>query len=313
MIRIKLSRPLPLRKVAIPITLTAVVTLVLAANSAIAQQGPPVAPGPPVTVAAPTPIAAPIVPAEPLSQIFACQESHCGHVIDLLIRNRLRQQTGTFGAELAPGLVLSAPPAFPQPGDLELLNVSLVSDGTPAQGPVIQLDIRNNSAVAVGCFQISVAGVLGQIHAHSPTIRGTVSQIGAGCVSQFQLQLPASAMALSLSGQQPVPFDTLVVAIDSFDELLEANELNNVRIIRRVELLPVAVVSPVSGIPEVASPAVSPALPDVPATTPPADTAIPSPEQPASPLDSFMLDDGQLETTQPTAAGMVEHFRGTTL
>jgi len=303
MIRIQLWRPVPLRTAVFPLSLTAVITLVLSVNSAIAQQGAPVGVSPAVTVVGSTPVAAPFVSTEPLSQVFACQESHCGHLIDLLIRNRLRQQTATIGAELAPGLILSAPPSFPPLGDLELLNVSLVADGTPSLGPVIQLDIRNNSAAGVGCFQISVAGILGQIHAQSPTIRGTVSHIPAGAVSQFQLQLPASVMAMGPFGQQPVPFDTIIVAIDSFDELLEADELNNVRIIRRVELLPVAVVT------EVASPAVAPAQPDVPVISPPADTAIPSPEQPASPLDSFMLEDNRLETTQPTAAGMAQHFR----
>jgi hypothetical protein len=303
MIRIKLWRTVPFRTAVLAFTFTTAITLVLATNPAIAQQGPPVGGSPSVTVATPAQIAAPPGSTEPLSQIFACEESHCGHIIDLLIRNRLRQQTGTFGAELAPGLVLSPLPSFPQLGDLELLNVSLVADGTPAQGPVIQLDIRNNSVAGVGCFQVSVAGVLGQIHALSPTTRGTVSHIPAGAVSQFQLQLPASSMAMGFSGQQPAQFDTIIVAIDSFDELLEANELNNVRIIRRVELLPVAVLT------EVTSPVVTPAQPDVPAIRPPGDSAIPSPGQPASPLDSFMLEDNRLETTQPTAAGMVQHFR----
>lgn len=139
MIRIKRWRPVPLRTAVFPLSLTAVITLVLSANSAIAQQGPPVGGSPAATVAAPAPIADPLASTEPSSQIFACQESHCGHLIDLLIRNRLRQQTATFGAELAPGLILSAPPSFPPLGDLELLNVSLVADGTPSLGPVIQL------------------------------------------------------------------------------------------------------------------------------------------------------------------------------
>lgn len=303
MIRFKLWRPESVRTVVFPVTLAAVITLVLTANSSIAQQGPPVTGSPAVTAVAPTPVAAPVVPALPLSRILACQESDCRHLIDLLIRNRLRQHTGTFGTEVAPGLVLSAPPSVPQLGDLELLNVSLVIDGTPTLGPVIQLDVRNNSVVDVDGFHVSVAGIFGQIHIQSPTILGTVSHIPAGSVSQFQLQLPAAVMGMGLSGQQAVPFDTIVVAIDSFDELLEASELNNVRIIRRVDLLPVAVVT------EVASPPVTPAQPDAPALVPPADTAIPSPDQPASPLDSLMLEDNRLESTQPTAAGMAEQFR----
>ena len=162
--------------------------------------------------------------------------------------------------------------------------------------------MRNNSVLAVGNFQISIVGVLGQIHAHCPTARGTVTQISAGAVVPFQLQLPASAMTLGFQGQPTAPFDTVVVAIDSFDELMEANELNNVRIIRRVELLPLAPPPVV----EVVSPTVVPVAPE---TTVPADTAIPSPTQPASPLDGIKFEDLQLESTTPTAAGMTEFFR----
>jgi len=236
------------------------------------------------------------------SQILGVPESHCGHVIDLLIRNRMRQQSGAVGAELAPGLLLSRPPSSNQIGDLELVDVHLVTDGNPGCGPVIQVTVLNNSAIAVGNFQISIVGVLGQIHAHCPTARGTVTQIPAGAIAPFQLQLPAAAMTLGFQGQPTAPFDTIVVAIDSFDELMEANELNNVRIIRRVELLPLAPPPVV----EVAAPAVVPAAPE---TTVPADTAIPSPPQPASPLDGFKFEDLQLESTAPTAAGMTEFFR----
>ena len=236
------------------------------------------------------------------SQILGVPESHCGHVIDLLIRNRMRQQSGAVGAELAPGLLLSRSPSANQFGDLELVDVLLVTDGGPGCGPVIQVTVRNTSAVAVGNFQISIVGVLGQIHAHCPTVRGTVTQIPAGGVAPFQLQLPASAMTLGFQGQPTAPFDTVVVAIDSFDELMEANELNNVRIIRRVELLPL---SPPPVV-ETVAPTLVPAVPE---TAAPADIAIPSPTPPASPLDGINLEDLQLESTTPTAAGMTEFFR----
>jgi hypothetical protein len=67
------------------------------------------------------------------SQISLCQEFHCEYVIDLLFRNQFRQQSGAIGTELAPGLMLSAPPSATVPGDLELLNVALLSDGSPTQ------------------------------------------------------------------------------------------------------------------------------------------------------------------------------------
>lgn len=294
MIRKTIRQPAESHAALVPLTLAAI-ALLLSANTANAQQTSPVEGSPPADVLAPADAAAPPASVQPLGQMSGCRESRCGHLIDLLIRNRLREQAGALGAEVAPGLVLSAPPSFPQPGDLELLNVCLVTAGTPAVGPVILVEVRNHSLVDVGGFQISVAGVLGQIHNHCPTITGTVEHLPAGSVSQFQIQLPASVMRMGLSGQQFVPFDTIIVAIDSFDELMEASELNNVRIIRRVDLLPV----PVAVVTEVGPPATAPVRPEVPTVVPPADSSTPSPDQSASPLDSFLLEDNRLETTRP--------------
>jgi len=243
------------------------------------------------------------------SQILGVPESHCGHVIDLLIRNRMRQQSGAVGTELAPGLLLSGAPSANQFGDLELADVNLVSDGGPGNGPIIQVTVRNAGAFTVGNFQISIVGVLGQIHAHCPTSRGMVTQIPAGTVASFQLQLPASAMAMGFPGQFTAPFDTVVVAVDSFDELMEANELNNVRIIRRGELAPL-MPAPVV---EVVTSVVTDIAPAPSSPTPPADTAIPSPTEPISPLDGIKFEDLQLESTTPTAAGMAEFFRNSAL
>lgn len=239
------------------------------------------------------------------SQILGVPEVHCGHVIDLLIRNHMRQQSGAVGAELAPGRLLSRPPSGHQFGDPELVDVHPVTDGGWGIGPVIQVTVRNTSAISVGSFQISIVGILGQIHGHCPTARGTVTQIPAGSIASFQLQLPASAMVMGFQGQPTAPFDTVVVAIDSFDELMEANELNNVRIIRRGEL-PLLTPAPVA---EVVTTTVTPNAPVTGTPTTPADTATPSPTEPASPLDGIKFEDLQLESTTPTAAGMAEFFR----
>ena len=70
--------------------------------------------------------------------------SDCGHVIELLLANKLRQNTFQNGAELAPGLVLGSP-WQQRPGDLELLSV--YGDGTidPRNGPVFEVALRNSS------------------------------------------------------------------------------------------------------------------------------------------------------------------------
>ena len=250
-----------------------------------------------------------VLPDAPNSLLAIQQDYHCEHVIALMIRNRVQQQTGAFGAELAPGLILTVPPTASQLGDLELLDVHLVVKGSSALGPVVQVTMRNNRPIPVGNFQISIVAILGQIHNQCPTVRGLVSHVAAGSVSQFQLQLPPAAMAIGLPGQPLAPFDTIVVAVDSFDELVEDNELNNLRIIRRCDLaaIPMAAEN-VSVTPTQPAPSGL----EAPAANPPTDTAIPSPAQPISPLDSLMLEDNTLESTQPTASGMSEFFRGAT-
>jgi hypothetical protein len=65
----------------------------------------------------------------------------------------------------------------------------------------------------------------------------------SNAVAVLQLQLPATSMSMSSGGQSVSPFETLVVAIDSFDELIEINELNNVQILKRADILPVTPVA----------------------------------------------------------------------
>ncbi|MCA9037194.1 MAG: hypothetical protein KDA91_18790 [Planctomycetaceae bacterium] len=176
-------------------------------------------------------------------QVLGIPSSYCGHVIDLLMRNRMRQQMGVGGEQQQ---VLM--PQFSVPvsvGDLSVQSVQLVSEGTPDCGPVIQVTMHNNSQVPIGNFRVSVVAVLGTIHVHSPSATTFVHRMEPCEHQQLQIQLPASAMNMPL-GSQPLgsqwsPFDVLVVAVDSFDELIESDELNNVQILRRSELQPVVV------------------------------------------------------------------------
>ena len=173
-----------------------------------------------------------------ISQVLGLPTSFCGHVIHLLMANQMRQQSGYAGSEL-----LNAPPFFfpnsTTAGDIELLGVQLVADGNPQQGPVFQLSLRNNSTYSIEGIRISIVGVLGQIQVHSPTSTSTCPKIESNAVGVLQIQLPATSMSMSSGGQGVSSFETLVVAIDSFDELIETNELNNVQILKRAEIPPV--------------------------------------------------------------------------
>ena len=226
------------------------------------------------------------------SQVLGIPTSYCGHVIDLLMTNRMRQSFGYAGN-------LNAPVYAPHlsvgstPGDLELLCVQLVCDGDLCKGPVFMISMKNNSQIPIGDFRISVVGVLGRIHMHSPTATIPVPRIEAGCDIQVQVQLPVTCMLMGIPGQQ-VPFDTLIVAVDSFDELLECNELNNVQILTRTDIPLLVIVA-------TAPPVTVESLPAQPVQPEPETVAPQMPQEKApSPLDNIDLDDlipGEAEKT----------------
>ena len=210
------------------------------------------------------------------SQILGLPFSHCGHVIDLLNAVQVRRQFGSFDSQLA--FHLPDVEVAPVPGDVELLNVSQVNDGTEECGPMFQLTLRNCDPLATGSFSISLVGVLGQISLRSPSATVTVPGLAAGVTAVIRIQLPPGCMTMGLPGQKLVPFDSLVAVIDSFDELMESNELNNVRILNRSEI-PLLVAATGDA---VSAPApTTPVLP--PAVTPDDGT-------PGSPLDGIDLD-----------------------
>lgn len=217
----------------------------------------------------------------------------CDHVIQLLMANKFRQNTFQNGTELAPGLLLGSP--WQQSiGDLELLGVRCDGTVDPRNGPVFEVTLRNNSQEVLEHVTLAAVGVLGQIHGQSPTTVVSIGRIGAAEMISIRIQLPASSMVMGPVGSPVQPFETLVVAVDSFDELVESNELNNVSILRRGEIpmLPVAVVEPTVS-------AVNPqsAVPSQPSTVP----AIAAPEEakPASPLDA--IDPDMLGEEMPMA------------
>ena len=228
------------------------------------------------------------------SQVLGIPTSHCGHVIDLLESNRLRQQTGCIGeGEVClPHLTVGM-----KPGDLELLCVNLVCDGDACKGPVFQIGMRNNSCVPIGNFKVSVVGVLCQIHVHSPTATVCIPRMEPGEEMQIQVQLPVTCMCMGPIGQQ-CAFDTLIVALDSFDDLLECNELNNVQILKRADIELLVVETTTTETVEV--------TPETPAAPAPAETApvtpAPQPKAP-SPLDNLDLDDLGLGESQSELFG----------
>jgi DNA gyrase inhibitor GyrI len=124
----------------------------------------------------------------------------------------------------------------PVAGDLELVEVSMISDASPEQGPLYQVTLKNNSRINAEHFRVSIVAVLGEIAEDSPSVTVNVDGIGAGETATLQIQMPLTVMQLGPQGAEAVAFDTMVVAIDSFDELMESNEVNNVATFNRADV-----------------------------------------------------------------------------
>ena len=167
-------------------------------------------------------------------------------------------------------------PFFAPPvGDLELVSVGMVSDGIADKGPVYRISLKNNSTLVARHFRVSLIATLGEITRLSPVISVNIAELGAGAVGHIDVQLPHGVMTLGPQGQ-PGPFSTLIAAIDSFDELLETDELNNVATFTRGEIAvieaaveaPAAAAAPAAAVapaPAAAAPAPAAAAPPAPA------------------------------------------------
>jgi hypothetical protein len=123
------------------------------------------------------------------------------------------------------------PPPF---GDLELLDVEMVSDAAEL-GPLYRVTIKNNSPMPVFGFRVSLIAVLGALDRSSPVVTAEIKEIAAGGIAHLDIQMPIAVMTLGPETKR-VPFETLIASIDSFNELLEVNELNNVATVIRSEI-----------------------------------------------------------------------------
>ncbi|MCC9607931.1 hypothetical protein LOC68_02615 [Blastopirellula sp. JC732] len=228
-------------------------------------------------------------------QVLGIQSHGCGHVIHLLMKSRMLRESGQLGF----GGPMFNPQlgAWQKPGDLQLLGVCLVADACDTAGPIYQIQLQNNSEIPVGNFRISAVGTCGQIQPFSPTAVITVPRIEAGAILDLQIQLPLSCLSIHNPGGAAIAFDTLIVAIDSFDELIECNETNNILILNRGEVAPLVVQE--ATVTEEAT--IETTTPPVTTTAPPVDGNVAAPSTPTSPMDSIDLDDLDLGEAEQTA------------
>src|SRR5262245_43483668 len=195
-----------------------------------------------------------------------------------------------------PGGPFIAPPI----GDLELVSVGMVADGVGDKGPIYRISVKNNSTIAARHFRVSLIATLGELTHLSPVVTMNIDELAAGAVGHIDVQLPHGVMTLGPQGQ-PGPFTTLIAAIDSFDELIESDELNNVATFTRGEIALIVTVQETAA--ATAAPAAAGAAPAAGATAPadapaqaPAGAGPAAGAAPSAPQDNGELNKLDLDT-----------------
>ncbi len=162
---------------------------------------------------------------------------NCRHVIGLLQIHGVNNSVDLSAASLvAPPMYRPFVMPLAELGDLRIAQVTQLPAGAPDSGPQIAIMVHNASDRTVRNFHLTAIGFLGQIYPHSPSTTVRVEQLNPGQQAEFVVQLPIEVTALGNRDGQILGFQRLLVAIDSFDQLLETNEANNLRAFRVSEL-----------------------------------------------------------------------------
>jgi hypothetical protein len=186
----------------------------------------------------------------------------CDHVIQQMLRHGVNNSVdrsvsnsmlrhSPFGDVGIPGTEF---------GDLEIVQVNQIPQEAIVCGPKLAVIVMNRSSRKVCSFHVSAVAVFGHIRPTSPNVTVTVAEINPGEAQEVCLQLPIESLAMGNQNGQVLGFQRLVVSIDSFDELLETNEANNVKAFETGEI---PVVSPViveTAVPGPAAVTVGPAV-----------------------------------------------------
>ncbi len=185
----------------------------------------------------PAPVSAQSPDSHQVHRLLGHRQS-CSHVIDLMLRygGRGANRYHSSGDLIQPTAYGPAVVPHAEIGDLELVSVTVHSEGDASCGPTFGVTVRNHSQREVSDFQISIVGVLHRLHPWSPTTVHTVDKICAGEVLECQISLPVEALSMGRAGEQVLCLQTVVVAIDSYDQLVECDESNNLKVVALADL-----------------------------------------------------------------------------
>ena len=164
--------------------------------------------------------------------------TRCDHVIEMMLRHGVnREKSDSYGSPMMyHGRMGPMWIPHKELGDLELVEVAQLPDTDPACGPTFVVGIRNTSNRDVCGFRVTMVSLLGRIFPTAPTTVVKVDKVCAGQVAEIHVQLPIESLAMGTRNGQAIEFSRLVVAIDSFDQFVECNEGNNVKVLDRASI-----------------------------------------------------------------------------
>lgn len=164
--------------------------------------------------------------------------SPCEHVIRMMMRHGVNNHFDRTSA----ASLLSATPfgcaGLPteEIGDLRIVQANLMPPLETGGGPRIAVVVMNQSRREIRSFHLSAVAILGRIHAGSPTDTVRIDRILPGEALEVVVRLPIEALSIGHRNGEVLGYDKLIVAVDCFDVILEADEANNLRLFEASEL-----------------------------------------------------------------------------
>lgn len=200
--------------------------------------------------------------------------SRCDHVIAQVLRygvNNSIDNSNSFSLPQATPFGVAAIPAT-ELGDLQIVSVTQLPCDNSACGPKFAVTVMNESCRKVCNFHLTLVAIFGRITPLSPNTTIEVGAIEPHTALEVVVELPIESLAMGNRNGQVLGFQRLIVAVDSYDELVETNEANNLQALDAGAIVVASTVVQETIVPAVGQ--ATTVLPtDAPATIAPANSA----------------------------------------
>ena len=166
----------------------------------------------------------------------------CDHVFPLLMRHGVNNDcpVGAAAAVVHPLGPVAIPAA--ELGDLQIVSIAKHAEITAGCGPSFDLIVKNCSTRDVCDVRVTMVALLGRILPTSPSVTLKIASLPAGQAMQFTITMPIESLAMGNLNGQAIPFNRVLLVLDSFDQFMESNEANNLRLFDAATI-PVATVA----------------------------------------------------------------------